>query len=63
MLRLMLRALERGVLVKRTAFPTIPPRVDYGLTEMGHSFTEPLGLLAQWAGARRKPIEAAQQFL
>src|SRR5580700_3772790 len=37
MLTLTLRALERDGLVTRTVFPTIPPRVDYALTKLGHS--------------------------
>lgn len=34
MLTLTLRGLEQDGLVKRTMFPTIPPRVDYELTEL-----------------------------
>jgi len=37
MLTLTLRSLERDGLVTRTAFATIPPRVDYALTELGRS--------------------------
>jgi len=60
MLTLTLRGLERDGLVKRTAYATIPPRVDYELTELGRSLTGPLTGLAHWAGARRSEIEAAQ---
>src|SRR3569623_3173273 len=35
MLTLTLRTLERDGLVSRTVTPTIPPRVDYELTELG----------------------------
>jgi DNA-binding HxlR family transcriptional regulator len=48
MLTLTLRGLERDGLVTRIAFATIPPRVDYELTEAGHSLTEPLKTLAAW---------------
>src|SRR6202171_1047530 len=42
MLTLTLRGLERDGLVTRTAFPTIPPRVDCELTKLGHSLLEPV---------------------
>src|SRR5713226_7852684 len=45
MLTLTLRGLERDGLVTRTAFPTIPPRVDYALTKLGHSLLEPVSSL------------------
>ena len=61
MLTLTLRGLERDGLVKRIPFATIPPRVDYELTETGHSLTEPLRTLAAWARSRQADIEAAQQ--
>jgi DNA-binding HxlR family transcriptional regulator len=37
MLTLTLKGLVRDGLVTRTVFPTIPPRVDYELTKLGHS--------------------------
>lgn len=60
MLTLTLRGLERDGLVERTAFPTIPPRVDYALTESGHSLKAPLQILVSWARARQDGIEASQ---
>ena len=35
-LTISLRALERDGFVSRTSYPTIPPRVDYALTELGY---------------------------
>lgn len=60
MLTLTLRALQRDGIVRRTAFPTIPPRVDYALTPLGLSLTEPLSALAGWAGTHRMQVEAAR---
>src|SRR5713226_3441045 len=45
MLTLTVRGLERDGLVTRTLFPTIPPRVDYALTKLGHSLLEPVSSL------------------
>ena len=49
MLTLTLRELEREGLVTRTMFPTIPPRVDYALTDLGRSLKEPVTALGLWA--------------
>ena len=60
MLTLTLRNLERDGLVKRTVTPTIPPRVDYELTDMGHSLLKPVTALADWALHHVEQIHAAQ---
>ncbi|RNI25299.1 winged helix-turn-helix transcriptional regulator [Flexivirga caeni] len=44
-----LRALERDGLVNRTAYPQIPPRVEYALTDLGRSLQEPLAVLRGWS--------------
>jgi DNA-binding HxlR family transcriptional regulator len=49
MLTLTLRGLERDGLVTRTQFPTIPPRVDYELTQLGHSLWDAVEPLGAWA--------------
>lgn len=49
MLTLTLRGLERDGLVTRTQFPTIPPRVDYELTDLGHSLWNAVEPLGAWA--------------
>jgi DNA-binding HxlR family transcriptional regulator len=60
MLTLTLRNLERDGLVSRTVTPTIPPRVDYELTAMGHSLLIPVTALTEWAIAHVEEIHAAQ---
>lgn len=60
MLTLTLRGLERDGLVSRTVYPTIPPRVDYELTPLGHSLREPVMALGQWAQANLAHIAEAQ---
>src|SRR3569832_417985 len=49
MLTLTLRGLERDGFVSRTMYPTIPPRVDYELTALGHSLRGPVQELGHWA--------------
>jgi DNA-binding HxlR family transcriptional regulator len=60
MLTLTLRGLERDGLVTRTVTPTIPPRVDYELTEVGASLREPVQALGAWAIEHIACIRAAQ---
>jgi DNA-binding HxlR family transcriptional regulator len=48
MLAQTLRTLEKDGFVLRTAQPTIPPRVDYSLTERGRDLTERLLPLMSW---------------
>ncbi|WP_372785626.1 winged helix-turn-helix transcriptional regulator [Phenylobacterium sp.] len=60
MLTLTLRGLERDGLVTRTVTPSIPPRVDYELTELGQSLRRPIDALGEWAFAHRDEIDAAR---
>lgn len=60
MLTLTLRGLERDGLVSRTVFPTIPPRVDYELTDLGRSLWEPVQALGVWAFEHLEQIHTAQ---
>ena len=55
-----LRGLERDGLVTRTVFPTIPPRVDYELTDLGRGLAQPVQALGQWAFAHLPEIEGAR---
>ena len=60
MLTLTLRGLERDGLVTRTIFPTIPPRVDYELTDLGRGLSQPVEALGRWAMEHLAQIEAAR---
>ena len=56
MLSVTLRKLERDGLVERTAYPEVPPRVEYALTPLGASFIEPAMGVTQWAVAADEEI-------
>lgn len=62
MLTLTLRGLERDGLVTRTIFPTIPPRVDYELTELGFTLLAPVAALVSWAERNMPKIAAAREL-
>ena len=55
-----LRALERDGLVTRTAYPEIPPRVEYELTPLGLTLREPLAAIRDWAETHIHEIIAAR---
>jgi DNA-binding HxlR family transcriptional regulator len=61
MLTLTLRGLERDGLVTRTVYPTVPPRVEYELTELGRSLRAPVEALSLWARANQGEIEQARR--
>lgn len=56
MLTLTLKQLEADGIVTRTLFPSVPPRVDYELTELGHTLRGALVPLHQWAAKNRDTI-------
>ena len=57
MLTRTLKALERDGMVTRTVHPTVPPQVEYELTALGHSLSEPVMQLGTWAGEHLGEIE------
>lgn len=61
MLTLNLRGLEREGLISRKIFPTIPPKVEYRLTDLGQSLCGPIIALGQWAEENYDALEAARQ--
>jgi DNA-binding HxlR family transcriptional regulator len=60
MLTLTLKGLERDGMVTRTVFATVPPRVDYALTDLGRSLRDPVLALGLWAQRHMVEIEAAR---
>lgn len=60
MLTVTLRSLERDGLVRRTVRPTIPPQVEYALTDLGQSIAVPIAALGAWALANRDRMRAAR---
>jgi hypothetical protein len=59
-----LRKVGRGM--PRTSIcricPTVPPKVEYELTELGQSLIGPLKTLANWAKTNRPAMEAARRL-
>ncbi|WP_454118430.1 winged helix-turn-helix transcriptional regulator [Microbacterium lacticum] len=60
MLTVTLRRLQRDGLITRTVLDTSPPQVEYSLTEVGHSLTNILKELVNWAATNRADIDAAR---
>ena len=61
MLTLNLRGLEREGLITRKIFPTIPPKVEYALTDLGKSLCTHVVALGHWAEDNYDVIQAARQ--
>jgi DNA-binding HxlR family transcriptional regulator len=60
MLTRSLRGLERDGMVTRTIFPTSPPQVEYRLTELGRSMSEPVMAFGRWVQEHLADVEAAR---
>jgi DNA-binding HxlR family transcriptional regulator len=56
MLTLTLRNLERDGLLIRKVYPTVPPKVEYRLTDMAKELVEALGVLTGWAQRHRGDV-------
>ena len=61
MLTQTLSALERDGLVTRAVYPTVPPRVEYGLTPLGVHAGRLTSAIAEWSVANVQQILAARQ--
>jgi DNA-binding HxlR family transcriptional regulator len=58
MLTATLRSLERDGLVTRTIYAEVPPRVEYQMTEIGRTLSEPVLRLAMWAADHQDAIKS-----
>jgi DNA-binding HxlR family transcriptional regulator len=61
MLTVTLRTLEEDGLIQRTYYPQIPPKVEYGLTELGRGLLAQLLELANWADSNFGEIMKARR--
>ena len=61
MLTQTLRSMETDGLVKRTVIEVIPPHVEYGLTPLGQTLSDPLVAICQWAMDHLPELQAARQ--
>lgn len=57
-----LHKLERYGLVERVAHPTVPPKVEYSLTNLGSSFVGALVPVVDWTKDHLHEVHKAQQM-
>jgi DNA-binding HxlR family transcriptional regulator len=56
-----LRALERDGIVSREVFAEVPVRVEYSLTPLGWSMSEPLIALSEWGKVHAPEVAQARK--
>ena len=54
-----LRSMEADGIVKRTAYPEVPPRVEYSLTELGESMRPIIKSMETWGLAYKGQMAEA----
>ncbi|MEZ0447069.1 winged helix-turn-helix transcriptional regulator [Cellulomonas sp. ICMP 17802] len=57
MLTLTLRHLERDGLVRREVYAVVPPKVEYELTDLGHTLLRPVLELVAWSQEHADEID------
>jgi len=60
MLSSTLKVLERDGMVSRSVTPSVPPQVEYALTDLGRELLGPVSGLAEWTSANSPRIFAAR---
>ena len=63
MLTVTLRNLEHDGILIRTVYPTIPPRVEYELSDRGRSLKLALAPIGNWVMENQTDIEEARERL
>jgi DNA-binding HxlR family transcriptional regulator len=61
MLTVTLRNLEHDGILIRTVYPTIPPRVEYELSDRGRSLKVALAPIGNWVRENQTDIEEARE--
>ena len=61
MLTRQLRELEADGLINREIYAEVPPKVEYSLTEMGHSLKPIMGVIQKWGAANLERIVAIRE--
>ncbi|GAA1844956.1 helix-turn-helix domain-containing protein [Pseudonocardia ailaonensis] len=56
-----LRRLQDNGLVERHVYAEAPPRVEYGLTELGRTLKEPIKMLTDWAVVHGEAVAEMQE--
>jgi DNA-binding HxlR family transcriptional regulator len=56
-----LRSLERDGIVSRRMYATIPPKVEYSLTPLGHTLVGLVAAIRDWAEQHIDQVETAQR--
>ena len=57
-----LRHLQRDGLISRTVYPTVPPSVEYALTDLGDSLLDRLEGLVDWSSANHDKVRQARKL-
>ncbi len=56
MLTLQLRELEKDLIVKRTVYPVVPPKVEYELTDLGKTLSPVIKEIRQWGNIYKENL-------
>lgn len=55
-----LRELEKDQIITRVVFPEVPPRVEYRMTELGHTMKPMLRAMSDWGNMCKARINNAE---